>query len=70
MTETGKEAVLIISVELISRAEAGGSLGPGVSVFSPLLVGLVLVDDLLDDVLRGRVSPETCPTNDVVSATQ
>ena len=51
MTETGKETVLIISVELISRAEAGGSLGPGVSVFPPLLVGLVLVDDLLDDVL-------------------
>ena len=69
VTVTRKETILIISAKVISNAEAGGCLGPGVSELPPLLVRLVLVDDLLDDVLGGRVGPETCPTNDVVPAT-
>ena len=56
-------------MELTSHAEVGRCLGPGISVFSPLSARLVLIDDLLDDVLRGRVSPEPCPPNDVIPAT-
>ena len=70
VTETRKETILIISVKMISHAEAGGCLGPGIGVLPPLLVRLVLIDDLLDNVLRGRVSPEASPTNDVIPATQ
>ena len=69
VTETMKETILIITVRLISNAETGtGCLGPGVSVFPPLFLRLVLIDDLLDDVLRGRVSSLTCPANNVVPA--
>ena len=57
-------------MELISHAEVGRCLGPGISVLPPLLVRLILIDDLLDDVLRGWVSTETCPANDVVPAAQ
>ena len=70
VTETRKETILIISVKMISHAEAGGCLGPGIGVLPLLLVRLVLIDDLLDNVLRGRVSPEAGPTNDVIPATQ
>ena len=71
VNKTRKETILNISAKLISNTETGtGCLGPSVSVFPPIFLRLVLIDDLLDDVLWGRVSTQTCPANDVVPAAQ